>query len=123
MDAAQSILHAFQLHDWYAAAALVLMLVLQIVRQRNVPLLTRAWNRIPDGWRWLPALLASAATGFTQAFASGLSFQMALLGAIGGVLGIGFPAMGMHAFAKESPLHIDGGPGGKPLPAPSEPSP
>ncbi len=115
MDEAQKILHAFQLHDWYTVAALVLMLLTQAVRQGNIPLLTKLWNRIPDGWRWLPPVVSSAVAGFTTAFTNGLPFGAALVGAVGGVLGIGFPAMGMHAVAKESPVHIDGGPGGKPI--------
>lgn len=113
MDAAQQILHSFQVHDWYAAAALILMLVLQCVRQGNIPLLTKLWNKIPDGWRWLPAFLSGAATGFTTAFANGQPLGVALVASVGGVFGISFPAMGIHAVAKESPIRIDGGAGGK----------
>ncbi len=115
MDAAQQLLHSFQVRDWYGVAAIVLMLVLQVIRQGNVPLLTQLWNRIPNGWRWLPAFLSGGATGFTTAFASGQPFPVALAAAVGGVFGIGLPAMGIHAVAKESPLHIDGGSGGKPV--------
>lgn len=119
METAQHILTAFQLHDWYAVVALALMVVLQVVRKNDVPLLTRLWFKIPDGWRWLAPMLTGMATGFTTAFASGLTFHMALVAMVGGALGIGFPSMGMHAAAKESPLHVDGGAGGRPLNLPA----
>lgn len=109
----ESILKAFRLHDWYAFAALIQMLVLQIVRTKNVPVLTNLWNRVPDGWRWTSPLILGAMTAFTAAFAYKQSFGVALLAAIGGALGIGIPSMGLHAGLKESPAPVDGGRGGK----------
>lgn len=111
--------NAFQFHNWYALVALALTLLLQMVRANSVPVLTSAlnklWFKIPDGWRWLVPVLSGAATAFTTAFASGATFPMALAAIVGGVLGIGTPAMGLHAALKESPVHVDGGAGGKPL--------
>lgn len=117
------LLDAFRLHNWYALVAIGLTFLLQAVRANSVPLLTSAlnklWFKVPDGWRWLVPVLTGAATAFTAAFAQGVSFQMALVAIVGGVLGIGTPSMGLHAALKESPANIDGGPGGKPLNPPA----
>lgn len=115
MDQLTAIFAAFQMHNWYALAALVLMGLLQVIRSNRVPFLTKLWYRVPDGWRWLGPLLFGASTAFVTAFANGLSFAQACAAIVGGIFGIGFPSMGIHAAAKESPVHIDGGPGGQPL--------
>jgi hypothetical protein len=109
------ILDAFRMRNWFAVAALALMIVLQVIRQNKVPGLTKLWFKVPDGWRWIGPVLIGAATAFTTAFAQGVDFAHALLAVVGGLLGISLPSMGWHAVAKESPVHIDGGAGGKPI--------
>ncbi len=116
MDQLDKIFSALQMHNWYAAAALILMILLQAIRQGNIPVLTKLWYSVPNGWRWIGPVFVGAATGFTTAFAAGASLSAALVAAIGGAIGIGTVAMGLHAGAKESPLHVDGGAGGSPLP-------
>jgi hypothetical protein len=116
MEPLKQFFDALKIHNWYSAAALGLMVALQVVRQSpNTPLvsyLNKLWFKIPDGWRWLPSVAVGA---FVGAFQAGASLGTALIAVLGGVLGISMPAMGMHAVAKESPLHVDGGAGGKPL--------
>lgn len=116
MDQLNQFFDALKIHNWYSAAALLLMVVLQVVRQApNTPLvgyLNKLWFKIPDGWRWLPSVAVGA---FVGSFQAGASVGQAAIAVLGGVLGISVPAMGFHAVAKESPLHIDGGAGGKPV--------
>lgn len=115
MDTLKQFFAALQIHNWYSAAALGLMVVLQVVRSApNTPLvgyLNKLWFKIPDGYRWLPSVAVGA---FVGAFQAGASIGQALIAVLGGVLGISMPAMGLHAVAKESPINIDGGAGGKP---------
>lgn len=114
-----AILNAFQFRNWYALVALLLTFLLQAVRANSLPPLTNAlnklWFKIPDGWRWVVPVGSGAVTAFTTAFAQGATFPMALAAIVGGILGIGTPAMGAHAALKESPVRIDGGAGGKPI--------
>lgn len=107
----QPILEALRLHDWYAVAALALTLITQLIRKS--PYLQKAWAKIPDGYRWMIPIVSGAVTGFTAAFHEGLPAADAILGAVGGALGLGLPAMGLAAALKESPLPWDGGAGGK----------
>lgn len=93
--------------------ALALTLILYAVRK--LPGLSFLWNKIPDGWRWLFPLVAGALTQVIPLVSSSGSFaelgQALLTGA-----GVGLTAMGIHAAVKESPIPIDGGPGGRSLP-------
>lgn len=108
------VIEAARLHNWYAFAALLLTLVIQIVRK--APALRNAWNKIPEGYRFLVPLLSGAAIGFTQSFAAGEGLADAMFASVGGALGIGLTSMGAAAALKESPLPWDGGAGGKPKP-------
>lgn len=119
-DSLDRLFSALQLHQWYPAVALTLMILLQVVRTRPewplVGYLNKLWFMIPDGWRWLPATGIGA---FVGAFSVGADLPHAIFAVLGGIVGVGVPANGWHAVAKESPLNIDGGAGGSPLPGPA----
>lgn len=106
------LLGAFHARDWYAFAAVCILIVVYAWR-RVEPKLGR---RIPDGWRWLPPVLLGAATGFVEGYDSGAppakAFLMAVASALSAALGAGVLAMGLAAWLKESPVKVDGGPGG-----------
>lgn len=104
------IVNALHLHNWYALAALLLTLAVQLFRK--APKSSELWAKIPDGWRWLLPVASGAVTGFTQAFAAGLAFPSAALAAFGGAIGISIPAMGINSLLTEAPLRWNGGAGG-----------
>jgi hypothetical protein len=106
----EDIINALHLHNWYALAALVLTLGVQLFRKS--PKSSELWQKIPDGYRWAIPMLSGAVTGFTQAFAAGLSFGAALLSAVGGAVGISIPAMGLNSLLTEAPVRWNGGAGG-----------
>ncbi len=111
------ILNALTHRDWYAVAAVTLMVATQIAR-KNAPVL---WSKIPKGFRFLWPTLAAMAAAFVHAFLTKAPLSLAL----GDTFKIAFLAMGGAAALKESPVPWDGGPGGvpaSPAPAPS-PSP
>lgn len=106
-------LEALRLQDWYAAAALILTIAVQVFRK--APWLgDRLWQRIPDGLRWAVPILGGAVIAFTGAFAEGASLLDALKAALGGAGAIGFGSMGFAATLRESPIPWDGGKGGRP---------
>jgi hypothetical protein len=105
---------ALQLHNWYALAALIVLFATQLFRK--APMLSDLWRKVPDGWRWLFPVVSGASAGFVGAFQAGLSFTVALVGAVGGALGISVPAMGLNALLTESPIRWNGGSGGTPTP-------
>lgn len=107
----QQILDAIQARAWYPLAALILMLVLQLIR-KGPSQFQALWAKIPSGWRFVGPMFTGAATAFVAAFSSGASLKQALIAAVSGVIGIGLPASGLHAWVRESPLPVDGGPGG-----------
>lgn len=113
----QTLIQLVQAKAWYPLAALVLMLALQFVR-KGPAWLAALWTRVPNGWRFVGPLLMGAATAFVGAYSSGATLRQALAAAVAGVLGIGLPASGLHAWVKESPLPVDGGRGGDPDPEP-----
>jgi len=106
------IIAAAQMKDWYVFAGLVLTLIIQIVRK--TPKLKNVWEKVPEGARFLIPLITGAAGGFTEAFASGATWQDALLQALMGALGIGMTSMGFAAALTDSPVPWDGGAGGRP---------
>ncbi len=113
---------AFASHNWYAVAAILLMLLIQFVRAKELPL----WTRTPNGWRWLWPVGLAAVTAFVHAFAMGEALKQAGLDVLNSLWQIALPAMGGAAALKESPLPWDGGAGGKsakpaPLPPPLPP--
>lgn len=101
-------INAFASHNWYAAAAILLMLAIQIVRTRELSL----WTKTPSGWRWLWPTGLAMVTAFIHAFAVGEVLKQAGLDVLNSLWQIALPAMGGAAALKESPLPWDGGPGG-----------
>lgn len=106
---------ALQLHNWYALAALILLLVTQLFRK--APKLGDIWRKVPDGWRWLFPVVSGAVAGFTGAFQAGQPLASALVASVGGAIGISIPAMGLNALLTESPVPWNGSSGGTPAPA------
>lgn len=113
------IINALHLRNWYALAALILTLAVQLFRK--APGSSEWWAKIPDGWRWALPVLSGAVAGFTQAFAAGLNVWSALLGAVGGAVGISLPSMGLNAALTDSKLPWNGGAGGAPAAKPEDP--
>lgn len=112
-------LDAFASHNWYAVAAIVLMLAIQIARSRELAL----WTHTPNGWRWLWPVGLAGAAAFVHAFALGEALKQAGLDVLNSLWRIALPAMGGAAALKESPLPWDGGSGGKSAAAPERPRP
>lgn len=112
MEQFDQLVQALHLRNWYALAAIILTLAVQIFRK--APKSSEWWAKIPDGWRWAIPVLSGAVTGFTQAYAADLSLGAALLAAGGGAIGISIPAMGLNAALTELPVKWNGGAGGLP---------
>jgi hypothetical protein len=108
---ADELVTALRLHNWYAIVAFALMAFTQLVRKH--PVTSPWWQKIPDGWRFVPGVVASFAVGFTTAFLGHETFGAAIVAGFGGVAGIALPAMGLAAGLKESKVPWDGGAGGK----------
>lgn len=116
-DLAQGI-NAFASHNWYAAAAIVLMLVIQIVRSREMAL----WTKTPDGFRWAWPVGLAMVTAFVHAFVVGEALRQAGVDVLNSLWQIALPAMGGAAALKESPLPWDGGAGGGGPVVPAKPA-
>lgn len=97
--------------SWYAVVAILLqMLVIQGTRKHSK--LALLWQKVPDGFRFVPGAVMSFAGGFVAAFSQGAPFGWALAVGGGAIVGIALPASGLAAWLKESHLPWDGGPGG-----------
>jgi hypothetical protein len=105
-----SLAGALRMKNWYAVAAIVLMVIVQVVRKH--PITSPYWQKIPNGLRFLPAMLASFGVGFVSGFQAHLPLADALLQGVGAIAGISIPAMGLAATIKESPIPWDGKAGG-----------
>ena len=88
---------ALQLRDWYAIAAIGLYVAIA-ARKRYSP---KVLPPIPNGRRSLPPVAVSACTGFVVAYQAGEPVGAALVAAIGAVLAIALPSMGIQGAAKE----------------------
>lgn len=110
----EALVQALHSRAWYALAGVALFFLLDGWK-RIAPI----WSpRIPDGWRWLPPVLIGAATGFVDAYRSGLVWYLGLAMAVYGALSVGGTAMGVQGALKESVLTglgAWGGPGGAAL--------
>lgn len=107
-------INAFMTHNWYAFAAIILMLFIQVLRKQEAAW----WQKTPNGLRFLWPLGLAAVASFVHAFIAGEVFHQALMDALNSVWQIALPAMGGAALLKESPLPWDGGSGGIPKPLP-----
>ncbi len=99
-------------HNWYAIAAVVLMVGLQLVR-KHAP---EWWQKTGVGYRFLWPVVIAAVTGFVHGFIVGKPVNGALIEALNALWQIALPAMGGAAALKESPIPWDGGAGGVPKP-------
>ena len=97
---------------YYEIAAIVLTLLVYALRK--LPGAKVVWQKIPEGYRWLVPTLAGALAGLIPLVATGASPKQIALALLSGLFGISLPSMGIHAAVQDSPLPIDGGPGGKP---------
>lgn len=105
-----TLITSFASHQWYAVAAILLMLLIQIARVKEAAL----WTKTPSGWRWLWPTGLAMVTAFIHAFVLGEALKQAGLDVLNSLWQIALPAMGGAAALKESPLPWDGGPGGAP---------
>lgn len=100
------------IHSWYAAAAIALTALIQILK--SLPGIAPIWDSPRfAGWRFLVPLVLGAATAAVGAMTQGLPIGQVLLAALSGVLGIGATASGAAAWLRESPVPWSGGSGGK----------
>ncbi len=109
--------HDIQTKNWFAIAALTIMVGIQIFRSPVVA--QSVWLKIPQGYRFLPAVLLSAGTAFVHGYLARESFGASMWDA----LKIALTAMGGAAALKESPLPWDGLAGGAPAPLALGPAP
>lgn len=107
-------INAFMVHNWFAFAAIILMLFIQVLKQQEA----KWWTATPNGVRFLWPLGLGAIAAFVHAFVAGEALHAALWDTLNSVWQIALPAMGGAALLKESPLPWDGGAGGIPKPAP-----
>jgi hypothetical protein len=97
-------------HNWYACAAVAVMIAFQIIRKKEV-----AWyQKTPNGYRFLWPVGLSMLGAFVHGFVLGEPLKQALFDMVNAVWQIAGPAMGLAAALKESPLPWDGGAGGLP---------
>jgi hypothetical protein len=91
-----STLQALQAHAWYPAAAGIVTLLLALFR-RVAP---ETWARLPRRWQWVPAVLLAALGAFVDAYASGVSWRIALVLTGYGAVTAGLGAIGLLHTAK-----------------------
>jgi hypothetical protein len=106
------VLAALGLESWYVVGAPIQAGIIQAARKSK--LVGPLWRRIPSGWRFLPGVVVAAAIAYGNALAKGMTPVSALPRALGGILGLALPAMGIAAGLRESHVPWDGGAGGKP---------
>lgn len=99
-DIPTTLAEALEARDWYAAAAVAIWAAVYGWR-RFAP---RVWERIPNGWRWVPPVALAACAGFVEAHAVGNGWRVAAFQALGAGVWAGFASMGLHSALKESPL-------------------
>lgn len=101
--------------NWYALAALVLMLAIQLSKQYE----TRFWAVFPVGWRFLAPVVGACSAAFVHAFLLHKTVQQAGIDSLNAIWFIAIPAMGGAAALKESHVPWSGGAGGGQLPSPA----
>jgi hypothetical protein len=99
--------------NWFAVAAIVLMIAIQILK--TVPWLQqKIWARLPVGYRFLVPVVGAMAAAFVHGYFA----HETLATDLWDVAKIALGAMGGNAALTESPLPWSGGSGGAPAPTP-----
>lgn len=98
-------------HNWYAGAAIGLMLFLQAVKKYEL----FWWNKTPVGWKFVWPIALAMIAAFIHGYAAGETLHASLMDTLNAIWQIAFPAMGGAAALKESPLPWSGGAAGAPL--------
>lgn len=99
---------------WYPVIAVALMACVQVLKMPK--LRDYLWSHIPDGAKMLVPILGPVVYAIIQCYQSGADATTAFGVLMAALFGMSFPAMGIHAALRESPLPFDGGAGGKPKP-------
>ncbi len=111
IDLYQSLIH----QNWFATAALTIMLGIQI--GKSTPIGGKIYAYVPNGYRFLVPMVLASLTAFVHGFQAHETLQASIWDAIK----IALSAMGGAAALKESPLPWGGGAGGLPVPVPAVP--
>lgn len=107
MQALEDFYTSITTKNWFATAALAIMLATQFVN--SLPLLRKKiWDKIPIGYRWGLPVVAAALTAFVHGYQAHETAAASIWDAVK----IALTAMGGAAALKESPLPWGGGPGG-----------
>lgn len=106
------IFSAFTSRNWYALAAIALMLLIQYAKANESSL----WTKTPIGVRFVWPIGLGAAVAFVHAFLLKEPLAQAGIDVLNSLWQIALPAMGFSAALRESPLPWSGGAGGvKPI--------
>lgn len=73
-DTISALVSAIESRAWYPVTGFVVTLLIAAWRVVQ----PQVWERIPSAWKWLPALLVTVAAAFTEAFAAGLTWPVAV---------------------------------------------
>lgn len=113
MQALEDFYSSILTKNWFATAALAIMLGTQLLN--SLPWLrAKIWLKIPVGYRWSVPVAAASLTAFVHGFEVHESASASIWDAVK----IALSAMGAAAALKESPLPWGGGAGGAPIPLP-----
>lgn len=99
-------------HNWYAGAAIGLMIFIQVVKKYEL----LWWNKTPVGWKFVWPIGLAMIAAFIHGYAAGETLHASLMDTLNAIWQIAFPAMGGAAALKESPLPWSGGAAGAPPP-------
>jgi hypothetical protein len=107
-DTLGKLIEAIQQRSYYPLAAYLLTILIAVWARWQPRLFEPKGGKgalIPDRLQWLPAVLLAGAGAFVGAFASGLSWQLAI-GVTAYTMAVGGPmAVGVHRIAKETSGH------------------
>jgi hypothetical protein len=97
------LINAFQAHNWYAVAALVLFFVVNFLKA--LPTTSTVWTYLQKyKTAWVVPLLIAFGGAFYNSWHNGSALLAAIVAGVAGVVYIGFPAVGIHAVLKNSAL-------------------
>lgn len=101
-------------HNWYAGAAIGLMIFIQVVKKYEL----LWWSKTPLGFKFVWPIALAMLAAFVHGYAAGETLHASLMDTLNAIWQIAFPAMGGAAALKNSPLPWSGGAGGIPKPPP-----